>query len=72
MARLRRSARRVVWLNPLLRYDGFRPEARGIREMLPHVDELRPAHNVASLESLAAALAGERTERRPASPAGAS
>ncbi|MCI0432520.1 MAG: VWA domain-containing protein [Gemmatimonadetes bacterium] len=66
MARLHRSARRVIWLNPLLRYDAFQPEARGIKAMLPHVDELRPVHNLVSLESLADALssglsAGEST-----------
>jgi uncharacterized protein len=58
MARLRRSARRVIWLNPLLRYREFEPEARGIRAMLPHVDEFRPVHNLLSLESLASALSG--------------
>ncbi len=60
MARLRRSARRVVWLNPLLRYADFQPQARGIRAMLPHVDDFRPAHNVVSLEALAGALAATR------------
>ena len=62
MARLRRSASRVVWLNPLLRYSEFRPEARGIREILPHVDDFRPAHNLVSLEALAAALSGGGAE----------
>ncbi|HLL28195.1 MAG TPA: VWA domain-containing protein [Xanthobacteraceae bacterium] len=57
MERLHRSARRLIWLNPLLRYEGFEPKARGIRAMLPHVDEMRPAHNLASLEGLCAALA---------------
>lgn len=57
MARLRRSARRVVWLNPLLRYAAFRPEVRGIREILPHVDDFRSAHNLVSLEALADVLA---------------
>ena len=54
--RLHKSCRRLVWLNPLLRYEGFEPKSWGIRALLPHVDELRPAHNVASLEDLAAAL----------------
>ena len=62
-ARLRRSCRRLVWLNPLLRFEGFRPEARGIRAMTPHVDELRPVHNLASLESLAEALSGSFSGR---------
>jgi len=56
MGRLGRSARRIVWLNPLLRYSGFEPRARGIRAIMPHVDEFRPVHNLQSLESIAAAL----------------
>ncbi len=63
MARLRRSARRVVWLNPLLRYANFQPQARGIRAMLPHVDDFRPVHNLVSLEALAAALGGPHAQR---------
>ncbi|GGF69672.1 VWA domain-containing protein [Azorhizobium oxalatiphilum] len=58
MDRLQRSCRRLVWLNPLLRYAGFEPKARGIRAMLPHVDEFRPVHDLASLEALVAALSG--------------
>lgn len=60
MDRLHRSARRVVWLNPLLRYEGFAPKARGIRAMLPHVDEFRPVHNLASLYELCTALSTPR------------
>jgi hypothetical protein len=56
MERLHLSARRVVWLNPLLRWDGFAPRARGVQAMLPHVDTLRASHSIASLEALAAAL----------------
>ncbi len=56
MARLRLSARRVVWLNPLLRWGDFAPRARGVRAMLPHVDTFRAAHSIASLEALADAL----------------
>lgn len=55
--RLRKSCRRLVWLNPLLRYEGFAPKAAGIRALLPHVDEFRPVHDLESLEDLAAALA---------------
>lgn len=55
--RLHKSCRRLIWLNPLLRYDGFEPKSWGIRAILPHVDEFRPAHNLASLEALADALA---------------
>ncbi len=58
--RLHRSCRRLIWLNPLLRYDAFEPKAAGIRAMLPHVDSHRPVHNLDSLASLAAALGGQR------------
>ena len=54
--RLHRSCRRLVWLNPLLRFEGFEARARGIRTMLPHVDEFRPIHNLESMASLVAAL----------------
>lgn len=56
MARLHRSTRRLIWLNPLLRFDGFEPRARGIRTMLPHVDEFRPVHDLKSIADLVAAL----------------
>jgi uncharacterized protein with von Willebrand factor type A (vWA) domain len=56
--RLRRSSRRLIWLNPLLRYDGFEPKAAGVRALLGHVDDFRPVHNLESLESLVEALAG--------------
>jgi uncharacterized protein with von Willebrand factor type A (vWA) domain len=56
-ARLRASCRRLIWLNPLLRYADFQPEARGVRALLPHVDDFRPVHNLVSLEALVDALA---------------
>ncbi len=56
MDRLHRSCSRLVWLNPLLRWDGFQPRSQGIRAMLPHVDEFRPVHNLASLRDLVATL----------------
>nr|WP_279306662.1 VWA domain-containing protein [Microvirga solisilvae] len=59
MDRLRRSCRRLVWLNPLLRFDAFEARASGIKAMLPHVDEFRPIHNMASMEQLCRALSGE-------------
>ena len=58
-ARLHRSCRKLVWLNPLLRFDSFEPKAGGIRAMLPHVDEFRPIHSLASIESLVAALSAD-------------
>ena len=54
--RLHRSCRRLVWLNPLLRFEGFEARAHGIRIMLPHVDEFRPIHNLESMGALVAAL----------------
>ena len=57
-ARLRRSCRRLVWLNPLLRFEGFEPLAEGVRALLPHVDEFRPVHDLQSLADLARALSG--------------
>jgi uncharacterized protein with von Willebrand factor type A (vWA) domain len=62
--RLHRSARRVVWLNPLLRYDEFAPKALGVRALLAHVDELRPVHNLNSMADLAAALSGQSSNDR--------
>jgi len=56
MDRLHRSCRKLIWLNPLLRYEGFQPVATGVRLMLPHVDEFLPAHNLDSLVDLARAL----------------
>ena len=56
MERLHKSCARLVWLNPLLRWDGFEPKSQGIRAMLPHVDEFRTVHNLASLRGLVAAL----------------
>ena len=55
-ARLHRSAHQVVWLNPLLRYEGFEPRAAGVRALLPHVDRFLPVHNLRSLADLAKAL----------------
>ena len=54
--RLHRSCRRLIWLNPLLRFDGFEARARGIKSMLPHVDEFRPIHNLESMAALVASL----------------
>ena len=56
MERLHKSCARLIWLNPLLRWQGFEPRSQGIRAMLPHVDEFRPVHNLASLRALVATL----------------
>jgi uncharacterized protein len=63
MQRLRRSAKRIVWLNPLLRFDGFQARAGGIRAMMPYVDEFRPVHSLDSLQDLATTLAAPRSHR---------
>lgn len=56
MERLHLSARRLIWINPLLRWEGFVPRATGIRAMLPHTDAFRAGHSIASLEELADAI----------------
>lgn len=58
MDRLHRSCRRLIWLNPLLRFAGFEARAKGVQTMLPHVDELRPVHNLESMAELVRALSG--------------
>ncbi|WP_350334792.1 vWA domain-containing protein [Coralliovum pocilloporae] len=64
MDRLHRSCRRLIWLNPLLRFEAFEARAQGIRMMLPHVDEFRPIHSLNSMADLCAALSGETTAVR--------
>jgi uncharacterized protein len=67
MQRLRRSAKRIVWLNPLLRFDGFEAKAGGIRAMMPFVDEFRPVHSLDNLMDLATTLARPRgSQHNPA------
>jgi uncharacterized protein with von Willebrand factor type A (vWA) domain len=58
--RLHRSCRRLIWLNPLLRFDGFEARARGVRTMLGHVDEFRAVHNIEAMADLVSAL-GEKS-----------
>src|ERR1700675_3958952 len=66
--RLHRSCRRLIWLNPLLRFSGFEAKAKGIRAMVPHVDQLRPIHNLESMADLVRALStgGGRTNEAKA------
>ena len=63
--RLQKSCRRLIWLNPLLRYDAYQPQSQGARAMIRHVDDFRPIHNLDSMQNLADALATStmRTER---------
>jgi uncharacterized protein len=62
MIRLQKSCRRLIWLNPLLRYDAYRPQSQGAKAMIRHVDDFRAIHNLDSMQSLADAL-GKATMR---------
>ncbi len=53
LARVRRSCRRLIWLNPMLGTEGYEPLTRGMQAALPLVDDFLPAHNVESFEQLA-------------------
>jgi uncharacterized protein with von Willebrand factor type A (vWA) domain len=64
MERVAKSCRRVVWLNPLLRYDRFEPRPAGIKAMLPYVDDFLPCHNLDSLIQLASAFDASTDRRR--------
>jgi uncharacterized protein with von Willebrand factor type A (vWA) domain len=64
MAVIHARAARVIWLNPLMGSADFTPEARGIRAVLPHIDLLLPAHNLAALEVVARELVRIRGRRR--------
>ena len=66
MERLHKSCRRLVWLNPLLRFDQFEPKAAGIKAMLPFVDRFLPTHNLQSLTELVDVLAERAVPRGPA------
>jgi uncharacterized protein len=63
MERLHKSCRRLIWLNPLLRFDGFEPKSRGIKAILPHVDDFRTVHNLTSLAALADVLGKEHARK---------
>jgi len=69
--RLHKSCRRLIWLNPLLRYEGFEARPAGIKAMLPHVDDFLPVHNFDSLTALAAALERPQPRGRFRKPANA-
>ena len=64
MERLHKSCRRLIWVNPLLRFEGFEPKSQGIRAILPHVDEFRPVHNLESLIHLITVLNSQVLSRR--------
>ena len=64
MDRLNKSVKRLIWLNPLLRYEGFEPKAQGIRKMLPYVDDFKSAHNIKSLSELSNIISSVDRESR--------
>ena len=64
MERLHKSCRRLIWVNPLLRFEGFEPKSQGIRAILPHVDEFRPVHNLESLTELIEVLNSQLIRRK--------
>lgn len=64
MSRLQRSCRRLVWLNPLLRYEGFEPRTLGTKAMLPFVDDFRTIHNLKSMQDLAEVLSKPADQTR--------
>ncbi|MEM9601376.1 MAG: VWA domain-containing protein [Pseudomonadota bacterium] len=64
-ARLSRSCQRLIWLNPLLRYDKYQALAQGARALLPHVSDFRSVHNLTALDELAALLASPRGNSMP-------
>ncbi len=68
MDRLHKSCRQLIWLNPLLRFDGFEPKAAGIKAILPHVDIFKTVHNLQSLQDLSEVLSkpdmGQPVQRR--------
>lgn len=57
LRRLRRRCRRIVWLNPMMGWEGYAPEARAMKAALPHIDVLAPAHSLDSLAALEPVLA---------------
>jgi uncharacterized protein with von Willebrand factor type A (vWA) domain len=65
MERLRLACRQLVWLNPLLRFEGFEARTAGIRAILPYVDLFLPAHNLTSLGRLGEVLSAAGSRRPP-------
>lgn len=69
MERLHKSCRRLIWLNPLLRFEAYQPISQGPRVMIRHVDDFRAIHNLDSMQALTAALSAagrHRLEKRAA------
>ena len=64
--RLHKSCRRLIWLNPLLRYEGYEPKSLGAQVLVPHVDDFRTVHNLDSLSQLTEVLSKPVTRRQEA------
>jgi uncharacterized protein with von Willebrand factor type A (vWA) domain len=64
--RLHKSCRRLIWLNPLLRYEGYEPKSLGAKVIVPHVDDFRSVHNLESLSQLTEVLSRPVTRRQEA------
>jgi uncharacterized protein len=69
-ARLQRSSHRVIWVNPLAGDDRYEPAQRGMRAVLPHLDEFLPGHDLAALERLAGVLGTDGPVDRGGVPSG--
>ena len=67
--RLHKSCRRLIWLNPLLRYEGYEPKSLGAKVIVPHVDDFRTVHNLESLSQLTEVLSRPVPRRQEAASA---
>jgi uncharacterized protein with von Willebrand factor type A (vWA) domain len=63
MDRLHKSTAVLLWLNPLLRFDGFAPKSHSVRTMIQHVDHFLPIHSLQAMTDLTASLAKMQTQR---------
>ena len=61
---IQKSSKRLIWLNPLLRYEEFAPKPTGVKAILPHVDEFRPIHSLESMDQLVNALSETNLQSR--------
>ena len=64
MKLIQKSSKRLIWLNPLLRYEEFAPKPTGVKAILPHVDEFRPIHSLESMDQLVNALSETNLQSR--------
>ena len=61
---IQKSSKRLIWLNPLLRYEEFAPKPTGVKAILPYVDEFRPIHSLESMDQLVNALSETNLQSR--------